>query len=231
MIRSMIRGLGLLLVTACASQQSHIGDYEPKRREYKPVVEQTAETQKSTDGAIWAARSVGDTLFTDARAFRVNDIVTVRIEEMAKAQRGAQTQVDRDASFGLGADVMGTFEKQRGAGVDPERLLRGQMNSDFRHNGRSGRSENVQFTVAATVTQVLPNGNLFVEGTRVVLVNNEEHHFYISGVARPEDIDRQNAISSIRLADAEVEFVGDGDMSNGQRPGWLLKFLKSASPF
>ncbi len=81
------------------------------------------------------------------------------------------------------------------------------------------------------VRQVLPNGNLFVEGNRVILVNNEEHHFYVSGVARPIDIDETNAVSSSRLADAEIEFTGRGVLSDQQRPGAMQRVFGRVWPF
>jgi flagellar L-ring protein precursor FlgH len=81
------------------------------------------------------------------------------------------------------------------------------------------------------VRKVLPNGNLFVEGHRVVLVNSEEHHFYISGVVRPIDIDGENSVKSSMVADAEIEFTGQGVVSDSQRQGWLNRFFGYFWPF
>lgn len=227
-----MRGIALSLVAllsgACGSMR-HIREYEPRTRSYRPRVETPDKAEAPSAGSIWLNRGAGETLFTDMSAFRVNDIVTVQIEEVANAQRDARTRVDRDGGFQFGADVMGTFAGQDG--VDARNLANGRMESGFQGEGATSRRDNVRFTVAATVTQVLPNGNLFVEGHRVVLVNDEEHHFYISGVARPQDIDRTNTISSIRLADAEVEFVGTGLVTEAQEPGWLTRALNMISPF
>ena len=74
------------------------------------------------------------------------------------------------------------------------------------------------------VRQVLPNGALFIEGHRVVLVNEEEHHFYIGGVIRPEDIDGHQVQSS-RIADAQIEFTGRGSLSATTSKGWLSSIL------
>ena len=97
--------------------------------------------------------------------------------------------------------------------------------------GRTARQDDVRFTVAATVKKKFANGNLFVEGHRVIMVNDEEHHYYISGVARPADIDAGNRIWSDRLADAEVELTGRGIVSEAQEPGWITKFFKWINPF
>jgi flagellar L-ring protein precursor FlgH len=75
------------------------------------------------------------------------------------------------------------------------------------------------------------NGTMFVEGHRVVLINQEEHHFYISGVIRPEDIDGTGTVPSSRMADAQIEFVGRGNLTTGTSQGWLSRFLNFVWPF
>ena len=218
-----------LSLGGCAA--SHVKTYEPKRRDYQPPVAVAEAPPPRDDGSIWGNRVEGSTLFTDVRAFRVNDLVTVQIQERATAQRDTGTAVGRDGSVALGGDVLGLVGEAGDAmGFDPQRLLEARSESRFGATGKTSRRDDVRFTVAATVTKVLPNGNLFIEGHRVVLVNEEEHHFYISGVARPEDINRDNAISSIQLADAHVEFTGSGTMSEGQRPGWLTRILNYINP-
>jgi flagellar L-ring protein precursor FlgH len=106
-----------------------------------------------------------------------------------------------------------------------------ESGSSFDANGSTGRTERLTATVPALVRKVLPNGNLFIEGHRVVLVNNEEHHFYISGVVRPIDIDQENSVKSSMIADAEIEFTGRGVVSEAQERGWLPKYLGWLWPF
>ena len=209
---------------------AHIKEYKPKRRKYDPVVKQEAKSPQREDGAIWSAGAEGQTLFTDVRAFQVNDLVMVNIEEVASARRDTQTSVGREGRFSVGADVAGLIQKAL-PGANTNQLAFAETGAGNDTYGQTERNEDVRFTVAATVTKVLPNGNLFVEGHRVVLVNNEEHHFYISGVARPEDIQRNNTISSVRLADAEVEFTGKGILTEADNPGWLTRLLNYISPF
>ena len=76
----------------------------------------------------------------------------------------------------------------------------------------------------------MPNGNLFVEGHRVILVNREEQHLYVSGVVRPIDIDDQNAIDSSRVAEAHIEFVGQGVVSDAESPGLIQRGAGSVNP-
>ncbi|HEY5284846.1 MAG TPA: flagellar basal body L-ring protein FlgH, partial [Polyangia bacterium] len=93
------------------------------------------------------------------------------------------------------------------------------------------RSESFTATVPAVVMKVLSNGNLFVEGHRAILVNSEEHHFYISGVVRPIDIDQLNSVKSSVVADAQIEFVGRGELTDNQKQGWLSRYLGWMWPF
>ena len=97
--------------------------------------------------------------------------------------------------------------------------------NSFKGEGRTTRNDRFEATVPAMVRQVLPGGQLFVEGHRVVLVNSEEHHFYFSGVIRPEDIDGTGSVPSSRMADAQIEFVGRGNLTTGTSQGWLSRFL------
>jgi flagellar L-ring protein precursor FlgH len=218
-------GVGLI-ATGCASTK-HIKDYTAKRRTYEPIVAEDSEQSAASDGSLWANGKQAATLFTDVKAYGLNDIVTVRIEERARAERDAATELDRSGSFVFGADAAQKLEE---SGIASDRLLEARSENSFSSTGRTGRSEDVRFTVAATVTQVLPNGNVFLEGHRVVLVNHEEHHFYISGVARVEDISRDNSIASFQLADAEIEFTGLGVLTEQQKPGWLTRFFQFINP-
>ncbi len=229
-IHFMALGLCVAVATSGLACVKHIKPYEAKRRKYEPPVpfQQTEDTH-NTQGSLWQDRGEGGTLFTDVRAFKVNDIVTIQIQETASADRKTSTSTDHDAGMEVGGDVNGILS--RNLAGDPMKLVAGLSKTDFAANGKTSRTDEVEFTIAATITRVFPNGNLFIEGHRVVLVNSEEHHFYISGVARPQDIERDNSIVSYKLADAQVEFTGRGVISEGQDPGWLTRAMNYASPF
>jgi flagellar L-ring protein precursor FlgH len=109
--------------------------------------------------------------------------------------------------------------------------LNTSSDSSFHGEGSTGRTERLTATVPATVKKVLPNGNLFIEGHRVVLVNSEEQHFYISGVVRPIDIDQDNSVKSSMVAEAEIEFTGRGVLTDNQKQGFLQKMLGWIWPF
>ena len=171
-------------------------------------------------------------LFTDARALRENDLVVVRVEEVADAKRSADTALDRDSETSAQiTEFLGAVArlKKLQPSIDPR--IEGSLTKHFKSEGTTGRTERLTATVPALVRSVLPNSNLFIEGHRVVLVNNEEHHFYISGVVRPIDIDQENSVKSSMVADAEIEFTGRGVLTDNQHEGWLSRSLGWLWPF
>lgn len=198
-----------LSLSGCARKT--IRPYTPKKREYE-VPEYTQKDTVSSPGSLWQKNRPASMLFSDARALREQDIVIVRIEEVASAKRSAETEVSRDASANASVSA---FLRTAAQNPSVDGGLTMGAGSRFEGAGSTGRSDRFTATVPAVVRKVLPNGNLFVEGHRVVLVNDEEHHFYISGVVRPIDIDEQNSIKSSAIADAEIEFTGRGVLTDG----------------
>lgn len=224
------KGCALLVVatTAAACGVSHIAQYTPKHRDYKDPVKFSERDGQAHNGSLFSANRQGAYMFADQRAMRVGDIVTIRISEQANAKRGAATELSRDGSAGLHLDSF--FELMRLAGAQPD-LLKGSLATGFKGQGNTSRTEKLEATVPAVVRRRLPNGNLFIEGHRVVLVNAEEHHFYVSGVIRPVDIAGDNSVPSYLVADAEIEFTGRGVITEKQRPGWISRGLDYAAPF
>jgi flagellar L-ring protein FlgH len=219
------------LLLSCAS--THIGEYVPKRRTYKSPVSFDQKAAAGTNGSLFRANHAATYLFADHRAMRIGDIVTVRVEEKAAAKRGASTDLLResDTSVKIGAFLGLLNSLKSSAGITDDELIGMGTRSAYKGAGSSTRSENLEATVPALVREVLPSGNLFIEGHRVVLVNNEEHHFYISGLVRPVDIKGDNSVFSSLIADAEIEFTGRGVISDRQDPPWLQKGMDMGRPF
>jgi len=226
-MRALARRVALALATAFAlgaCAPSHIGTYQPKKREYEAPAAAEASAPASP-GSLWPGRTP-TLLFADARALRENDLVVIKIEEIADAKRSADTDITRSSN--MAANAFASM-KQQPPMVDFK--LSGGMDSAFLGKGSTGRTEQLVATVPAVVRKVLPNGNLFVEGHRVVLVNAEEQHFYISGIVRPIDIDQDNSVKSTKVADAEIEFTGRGIITDNQKQGWLSRYFGWIWPF
>ena len=225
--------LTLVLLSGCGGTR-HVKKYEPKQRDYQFPVKEEAVEHETAEGSLWAQSNDANYMYTDRRAIRPGDILTVKIEEFATAQRATGTSTSRDTQ--MNADVtafLGLMAKlqELDPDINPTELISAGSSLSFDHSGETERSEKLMATVPVIVKQSLPNGNVFVEGHRVILVNEEEHHFYISGVARPHDVDEANSISSTLLADAEIEFTGRGVLSDGQKPGALQRIWGWIWPF
>ena len=203
---------------------SHIDKYVPKHREYELSASTTRGDQAPSPGSLWRDGRSPAMLYTDARALRENDLVVVKIEEVADAKRSSDT----DLSHKSNVSAVAAFNQ---ALSSPSLQVNGTFDKSFQGTGSTGRTERLTATVPALVRKVLPNGNLFIEGHRVVLVNSEEQHFYISGVVRPIDIDQENSVKSSMIADAEIEFTGRGILSDNQRQGWLARYMGWLWPF
>jgi flagellar L-ring protein precursor FlgH len=205
---------------------AHTGAYKQKRREYTLDAQTDKKNPALSDGSLWQDGRPASMLFTDARALHTNDLVVIKVEEIASANRSANTNLARESSAAAKIDAfLGLLGKLQTAGLDPNLNVGGSSKSGFKGEGKSDRSEYLTATVPALVRKVLPNGNLFVEGHRVVLVNSEEQHFYISGIVRPIDIDQENSVKSSMVADAEIEFVGAGDLTDNQKQSFMSRYF------
>jgi flagellar L-ring protein precursor FlgH len=110
-------------------------------------------------------------------------------------------------------------ETRRGFGID------GSANSKFGGKGATNRADTLTGTISVIVTEVLPNGDLRIEGRREVTVNSEKQQMTIAGVVRRVDVDTKNTVLSSAIADAKIEYAGLGVLDDVQRPGWFIRIL------
>jgi flagellar L-ring protein precursor FlgH len=214
---------------ACGVQ--HIQSFTPRQRDYKAGRYEKAPTAASS-GSLWQDSS--RSLVADFRANRVGDLVMIVIDESPEAAGDAETKMQRDSSMSLGAPQLFGFAQaiQRShPDLDMSDVFNVMSKSAFTGKGETARSSRVQAAMAVRVKKTLPNGDLFIEGTKVLMVNEEELHIYVSGVIRPEDIAQDNSVSSSVIADAQIEFIGRGVLTENQSRGWLTRLLTAINPF
>ncbi len=160
-------------------------------------------------------------LYTNHRAMRVDDILTVVIDENAKA--GSQSSTSTDKSNGLDLGI--------GAGVGPllgripQMSASGSLGVKFDGKGQTARTGNLNANISARVVQVLDNGNLVIEGSKVVEINEEKEIIKISGIVRPQDIEANNIVMSSNIADAQIAYSGKGSVQQGHRPGPFARLM------
>jgi flagellar L-ring protein precursor FlgH len=230
--------VGILAVVASAWLSAacgppHVAPFTPRERKYQAG--QYAQKQadaKPSDGSLYSEASAQ--FLEDTRAVRVGDVVVVRIDEQANASGTANTKLNKSTNRDVGVNaLLGLMPalKKAHPDIDPEKLISLAASSDFQGDGATSRKGQLTGSIAVRVTQQMPNGDLFVEGTKVVMINHEEIHLYISGLVRRADIASDNSVVSSRIADAQVEFTGRGDVADQTDRGWLTKILDFINPF
>lgn len=221
----------LIALGGCAPK--HIAPFTPKARRYEVgSYAQTSKRAKPATGSIYTEAIAG--YLEDTRAVRMGDIVHVKINEYADAKGGASTALARESSredslTGLLGFLPALQRKY--PDLDPQELVGFLSKMDFKGDGTTSREGALKGSIAVRVKNELPNGDLFVEGTKVVMINNEEYHIYVSGLLRPSDIEMDNSVLSSLLADAQVEFTGRGDIATTVNRGWLSAILDWINPF
>lgn len=222
--------VSLVIILAVAACTSHIAPYHAKHRRYDAG--QFGARSKPADGSLYAEGSTG--YFEDHVAGRVGDILVIKIDEKDLASHQADTKLDKSdaTTYGLpGAMGFLAALQKKYPDVDPAKLFASASEQKFSGNGSVARHGQVTATLPVRVMQILPSGDLFIEGTKVVMVGHEEHHIYLSGVVRRIDIAEDDTVPSSRIADAEIEYTGRGDISDTQRRGWLNRVLGKVWPF
>jgi flagellar L-ring protein FlgH len=185
-----------------------------------------------SEGSLFDGANGHSLLFVGRTARHVNDIVTIRVIESASASGGATTETDRSSSAAASMSALFGFEKTLSKnGIDPASAIDVSLNHGFDGSGSTSRSNVLSATLTAIVREIFPNGNLYIEGKKQVLINHERQHIVLSGVIRPEDIRFDNSITSDLIADVRIAYSGSGVISDKQRPGWLGRALDVVWPF
>jgi flagellar L-ring protein precursor FlgH len=180
--------------------------------------------------SLW--RSGSRAFFKDQRAHQIGDILTIKVKIADKAQLDNETKRERKADEDSGiTNLFGLtkipFTKQ----AIPNRLLTTDSTTNNEGKGNINRQEILQTNVAAVVTQVLPNGNLVIEGKQEVRVNFEMRELIVAGIVRPEDIEADNTMDSQKIAQARISYGGRGQITDIQQPRWGQQFFEHILPF
>ena len=244
--RIVVAGASLVMVSlasGCSSidRLSQIGE-QPKlaaienptaQPGYKPVQMPMPkpETVSYNANSLW--RNGSRAFFRDQRAARIGDLLTVTVNITDKAnianetQRSRSNKEDSGISDFIGAKTLGVQSQK----VLPGRILTADSTASSDGKGSVNRQEALQTNVAAVVTQVLPNGNLVVEGKQEIRVNFEIRELIVAGIVRPEDIQSDNTIDSGKIAQARIAYGGRGQITDVQQPRYGQQFMDVILPF
>lgn len=223
----------MVLLTACNSTAVK---RDPAYAVVRPVA---VEQPKSSDGAIFNV-SNNISLFEDYRARRVGDILTINLEEQTEAEKESATKTSKTNSSSItNPTILGTTaefdlpnflplasSKNNNLGLSLESA------HSFNGSGDSDQSNKLTGSITVSVVEVLPNGNMLIRGEKVITINQGNEYIRIAGMISPRDIDADNAISSKRIADAQISYTGDGPTNDSNVMGWLARFfISSLMPF
>jgi flagellar L-ring protein precursor FlgH len=235
----------LLTLSACAGQVDRferMGSRPPmsavenpqSRPGYQPLSWPMPDPEPAstrTANSLWQPGSRG--FFRDQRAARVGDILRVNIAIADQAKFDNTVNRARTSAETAAAPTLlgheGTLERL--TAMTPAALLNATGNSNTNSTGKIDRKETINTQVAAAVTQVLPNGNLVIEGSQEILVNYEVREIGVKGVIRPEDIRSDNTIESTQVAQARITYGGRGHLDDFAKPRWGQELVDILSPF
>lgn len=189
---------------------------------HQPVTMPMPEQEKLTTQAnsLWTGAQKG--FFRDQRAKTIGDIMTVVIDIDDKGKM--ENATDRSRSTNESAALPKLYGLEAAASqylpeaIDPTNLVDGTSSSSYSGDGTTDRKEKIEMKLAATVTQVLPNGNMVIKGTQEVRVNFENRVLQLAGVVRPQDISIDNSISYDQIAEARISYGGKGQITDVQQP-------------
>jgi flagellar L-ring protein precursor FlgH len=194
----------------------------PKEPDYSATWPEPAPTQENANGAIY---QVGHdvALFENSVARRVGDTLTIKLNESTNATKSSSTTTAKSTSVDMASPTIAGREVT--ANGTPILSASVDNNSTFDGSGDSKQSNRLVGDITVTVAQRLPNGNLLVRGQKWITINQGREYVRIQGIVRPIDIDPDNSISSLKVADAQIAYGGKGALNDANTPGLLARFF------
>ena len=181
------------------------------------------------DNSLWQPGA--KSFFNDPRASRIGDVITVNVSTADAAKLSNTTSRSRSNTDNASMDNLFGLESVLPSAMDPSSLVK--MGSDMSNSGSGAvaRSESINLTLAALVAQVLPNGNLVIDGHQQVRVNNELRDMRVSGIVRREDITQDNTVNLTQIAEARISYGGKGLVSDVQQPRYGSQLFDIIMPW
>lgn len=173
-------------------------------------------------------------LFRDPIANRIGDIITVKLEEQTTGKKQADMKTNRGLSSNVTSDVVDPIKEskisQTFGKISQSRFFNTGAQFDFDGKGETNENNKLQGTISVTVTRVLSNNNLVIQGETWVTINQGREYIRLTGIVRSDDILPGNYISSQRIANARISYSGGGQVGNASRGGWLTQFIYKFFP-
>lgn len=217
MKRHLVMLATALILVGCANTTP-----KPDNPRFAPIRPQAMQAPREITGSIFNA-ATSNSLYSDGRAHRVGDIITIVLEESTSSSKSNQTTLDKSTSQTLASPTI--FGVQPTILGKPLTVSSGDSNTEFDGEGSSDMSNSLDGNITVTVHEVLPNGLMVVKGEKWLTLNQGDEYIRVSGMIRPQDISSSNTVNSTQLADARITYSGSGALNDSNTMGWLSKFF------
>jgi flagellar L-ring protein precursor FlgH len=225
----------LLILIATAAAESRKSSKTQPRSALDQSIEALSRSQETdrqasqAPGSLWSASARYLDLAAELRGRRVGDIITIQVQEKASAVSTGTVKTARTSSVASSVAAFAGITRATGPLAN---LAKGGTATTIDGQGTTSRDTALTTTLSALVTQVLPNGNLVIQGSKNVGVNSENQTIVVRGMVRPIDLDTQNSVSSDRIAQMEIQVNGRGIVADSvKRPFILYRIILGLLPF
>jgi len=212
-----------ILFTGCASIEQ--AKTLPDDPDFAPILPEMEDEPLVPTGSLFKVNYVNN-IYSDSKAHRVGDIISVILSESTQAQKNAKTELKKENSAtlnpitGFGGSPVNFKNQAIQFGYD--------QNSDFTGDSKAKQGNSLSGNISVHVLRVLPNGNLMIRGEKWLSLNNGDEYIRLTGVVRSQDISSNNTVTSSKVANARIEYAGTGAFADVQEQGWLSKFFSSS---
>jgi flagellar L-ring protein precursor FlgH len=211
--------------SACSVMPPQAMTHTPQ---FEPVYPLIVDTARPATGAIYVGRQ-SDSWFGKGRNFQVGDVITVLLNESTQAARTQNANVSRESSNDVVPKGLQNYGAGLGGFMNGINMLGGKINN--KGTGAADQQASLSGSVAVSVVEVMPNGNLVLRGEKQLALTEGSEVIQVAGIIRPDDVAPNNTVQSRRLANAQITYRGTGDLANATRAGWGTSALMKIWPF
>ena len=220
-MKKLIIIVSILFINGCSTYVEEVNN-----KQFKPLMPSFEEFNREdpSNGSIFSTSSAG--LFSsDRRAKKVGDILSVTLSETFSSNKAVTNSSGKTDTIGAEIGPTGIMRNFAGLGGSASKT------NSFSGSMATNQSNSLSGTLSATVVRVFPNGNLEIKGQKKLRITEGTEYIRLSGIIRPQDISTTNSVSSAKIAEAQIEYVGAGILDSATKPGWGSKIFRAISPF
>jgi flagellar L-ring protein precursor FlgH len=225
-VRSACVWLAMALCLSAPAYAQKKNDAPVKSDNYDELITRyLTDARQQAAGEPASAAAWMNGLMGDLRARHVNDLITVRVEESITASGTADSAVSKSGTASAAVPNLFGLETKLPSSITPANLVSAKSETGFKGAGTTTRAGALSARLTARVAEVLPNGDLFIEGVREIEINGDRQIVVLTGIARVADINPANVVPSAALGQLRIRYFGRGLMKDSLSPGWLIRVI------